>query len=216
MELAAHGHTKDRGTPTTFEQDADDVAGLLQFLHISKAAILGFSNGGNTAMQLAMRHPELVEKLIIASSFYKREGMFNGFWDFMPKASLENMPKQLQEAYLAANNDPKGLEIMHNRDRDRMLAFVSWTDEMMKQITAPALLVVGDHDVITVEHTVEMYRVLPQAQLAVLPGGHGEYLGECTFENKGGQLPAIAAALMLGFLHGQSANNDLLNIILSA
>ena len=56
VELQAHGHTSDRNTPESFEQDADDVAELLKQLNISDADIFGFSNGGNTAMQVAIRH----------------------------------------------------------------------------------------------------------------------------------------------------------------
>src|SRR6478736_8526234 len=69
VELQAHGHTNDRNTELSFEQDADDVAALLNNLNISKADFLGFSNGGNTTMQIAIRHPELVDKIIVALSF---------------------------------------------------------------------------------------------------------------------------------------------------
>jgi pimeloyl-ACP methyl ester carboxylesterase len=69
VELQAHGHSDNRdGRQITFEQDADDVAALLQQLHIDKADIFGFSNGGTTALQIAIRHPVLVNRLIIASS----------------------------------------------------------------------------------------------------------------------------------------------------
>lgn len=201
MELQAHGHTKDRGTPTSFEQDADDVAGLLQHLGIAQAEILGFSNGGNTAMQLAARHPALVKKLVIASSFYKREGLFKGFFDFMKTACLENMPMGLQEAYLAINNDRAALEVMHDRDRDRMIGFQDWPDDMLRNISAPTLLIGGDQDVMTPEHFVAMFRLFPTAQLAILPGGHGGYLGEVTQRHLSGDTPEIAAKLILNFLH---------------
>src|SRR6187399_1480103 len=92
VELQAHGHTNDRDSAESFEQDADDVAGLLRYLKISKAHFLGFSNGGNTAMQIAIRHSDLVNKLVIISSFYKREGMMAGFFESMQQATLENMP----------------------------------------------------------------------------------------------------------------------------
>jgi pimeloyl-ACP methyl ester carboxylesterase len=85
VELQAHGRTGDRNTPISFEQDAEDVATLLKNLNVDKADILGFSNGGNTTMQLATRHPEVVNRIIVASAFYKRDGMFPGFWDFMKK-----------------------------------------------------------------------------------------------------------------------------------
>src|SRR3954467_5938404 len=76
VELQSHGHTKDRDEPESFKQDADDVAGLLNYLKIDQASFFGFSNGGHTSMQLANDHPGLIEKLIIASSFYTREGAF--------------------------------------------------------------------------------------------------------------------------------------------
>jgi len=74
VELQAHGHTGDRDAPETFQQDGDDVAALLQQLNISKASFFGFSNGGTTSLQIAIRHPEVVDKLVIASGAYQREG----------------------------------------------------------------------------------------------------------------------------------------------
>src|SRR4051812_27461893 len=73
IELQAHGHTKDIDRPLSFEQDADDVAVLLTQLHINKADFLGFSNGGTTCLQIAIRHPKLVNKLVLASATYKRD-----------------------------------------------------------------------------------------------------------------------------------------------
>lgn len=89
MELQAHGHTLDIDRPLSFEQDADDVAALLEQLHIEKADIMGFSNGGTTALQIAIRHPELVNKLVLASAAYKRDGMQPGFFEAFKNASLE-------------------------------------------------------------------------------------------------------------------------------
>jgi len=68
VELQAHGHTKDIDRPLSFERDADDVAALLKQLNIDKAEIMGFSNGGTTALQIAIRHPGLVNKLVLASA----------------------------------------------------------------------------------------------------------------------------------------------------
>jgi pimeloyl-ACP methyl ester carboxylesterase len=191
IDLQAHGRTPDRGVPTSFEQDADDVAALLKSLGINNADVFGFSNGGNTAMQVAIRHPQLVHKIVIASSFYRRDGFDTWFWDFMPNASLDNMPKPLQEAFLAINNDPAALEIMHNRDRDRMLAFEDWSDDTIRSITMPALVIAGDKDVIRPEHTLQLYRILPDAQLCILPGGHGDYIGEIEEIRENGNYPAV-------------------------
>src|SRR3954468_19043830 len=72
IELQAHGHTPDIDRPFSFEQDADDVAELLHQLHIQKADIMGFSNGGTTSLQVAIRHPQIVNKLVLASAAFRR------------------------------------------------------------------------------------------------------------------------------------------------
>ena len=78
VELQAHGHTLDIDRPLSFEQDADDVAALLKQLKIEKADIMGFSNGGTTALQIAIRHPELVNRLALLAAAFKRSGMQPG------------------------------------------------------------------------------------------------------------------------------------------
>ena len=83
LEEQGHGRTSDRDQPVTFEGSADDVAGLLRELKISQADLLGFSNGASVALQVAIRHPQLVRKLVFASSFTKREGAQPQLWEFM-------------------------------------------------------------------------------------------------------------------------------------
>jgi pimeloyl-ACP methyl ester carboxylesterase len=78
VELQAHGHTLDIDRPLSFEQDADDVAVLLKQLKIEKANIMGFSSGGTTALQIAIRHPELVNRLALLAAAFKRSGMQPG------------------------------------------------------------------------------------------------------------------------------------------
>ncbi len=200
VELQAHGRTSDRPGPLTFEQDADDVAALLKTLKIESADILGFSNGGSTAMQIGIRHPEAVHKLVIISAFYKREGMMQGFFEGMEKASLENMPKPLQEAYVKVAADKNQLQVMHDKDKNRMLNFRDWTDDDLRTIKAPALIMVADHDVMTVEHTVAMSHLIPNSELMVLPGIHGSFIGEvCTVE-KGSRMTELTALAIQEFL----------------
>ena len=86
VELQAHGRTNDRNQDLSFEQDADDVAALLENLHISKADFFGFSNGGTTVLQIAIRHPEIVNKIVLGSALSKRNGVPDWFWGFMKQA----------------------------------------------------------------------------------------------------------------------------------
>ena len=183
VELQAHGRTGDRNSPISFEQDADDVNGLLKNLNIDKADILGFSNGGNTTMQLAIRHPEVVNRIIVASAFYKRDGMFPGFWDFMEKGTIEDMPTTLKEEFLKVTPDSAKLQNLFEKSSKRMLEFKDWDDEQLRSIKAKTLIVAGDKDVATPEHYVAMYRLIPDCQLMVIPGGHGKFMGEIDFPN---------------------------------
>ncbi len=180
VELQAHGRTADRNKDLSFEQDADDVAALLKNLHIDKADIFGFSNGGTTTLQIAIRHPELVDKIIIASALSKRSGAPPEFWDFMNHAQLQNMPAQLKEAYRQVAADPNGLQVMHDRDVKRMVNFKDIPDGQLRSVKARALIIIGDKDVVTPEHAVEMHRLIANSELAIIPGGHGDYIGEIT------------------------------------
>jgi pimeloyl-ACP methyl ester carboxylesterase len=200
VELQAHGHTNDRDTDFTFEQDANDVATFLKNLNIPKADMLGFSNGGQTVMEIAMRYPQLVNKIIVASAFFKRNAAAPQFWEGFDKATLTDMPEILREAYLTANNDAKGLLNMFNKDVQRMKTFRDWTDEQMKMIQAPALVINGNRDVGSAEHAVEMYRIIPNCELAIFPGGHGDYLGAIESLDNGRWKQFNATALIEEFL----------------
>lgn len=201
VELQAHGHTQDRDTPLSFEQDADDVAALMQALDVSSADFFGFSNGASTAMQIAVRHPQLARRLVLASGFYKRSGMFDGFWKFMESTGPEGMPKQLQDAYLAVSPAPENLMRMSAKCATRMLSFKDWSDDTLRSIKAPSFIISAAEDVMTPEHAVEMYRLIPDAKLAILPGLHGEYMGEVTVD-KGGVMPELVVGMVEEFLAG--------------
>lgn len=180
LELQAHGRTNDRNADLTFEQDADDVAALLKNLKIDKADFFGFSNGGTTTLQIAIRHPELVDKIILGSALAKRNGVPDWFWGFMANAKLENMPELLKVGYKKVAADANGLQVMHDRDAKRMVNFKDIPDGQIKGIKAPALIIIGDKDIITPEHAIELHRQIANSELAIIPGGHGQYIGEVT------------------------------------
>lgn len=180
VELQGHGRTVDINRPETFPQDADDVAALLNYLKIDSADFFGFSNGGNTTMQIAIRHPALVKKIILGSAFYKRDGLYSPFWGSIKQATLKDMPQLLQDEYKKVAPDSNGLIKMFTKDKNRMVEFSDWKAADLQSIKAPALIIIGDKDVVRPEHAVEMYRLIPNCQLAIIPGGHGKYIGEIT------------------------------------
>jgi pimeloyl-ACP methyl ester carboxylesterase len=81
-------------------------------------------------------------------------------------AKLEDMPSELRESYLRVTPHPENLPAFFTKSVQRMLAFQGWKPKL----GVPTLLVIGDHDIVRREHAMEMFRLLPNAQLAVLPG----------------------------------------------
>jgi pimeloyl-ACP methyl ester carboxylesterase len=200
VELQAHGHTPDIDRPLSFEQDADDVAELLNELRIVKADFMGFSNGGTTCLQIAIRHAERVNKLVLIAAAFNKTAMPPEFWEGMKTATIDNMPESLKEAYLEVNPDPSGLLAMFNRDKDRMLAFIDIPSEYISGIDKPSLVINGDKDVITVQHAIDLSKLL-KGRLAILPGGHGEYIGEICSENKSSTIPLLVVKMIEEFLY---------------
>jgi pimeloyl-ACP methyl ester carboxylesterase len=178
VEEQGHGHTEGTDRPFTFEHSADDIATALERLDIPHADVLGFSTGGIVSMRLAARHPSRVRRLIVASAFYRRDGLVDGFWDGLRNATLDSMPAIYKDIDRELNPDPRHLEQLFKLDSERTSGFQDWPDPALQAISSPSLVVVGDQDVVTPEHAASMARTIPNARLTVVPGNHGNYLGE--------------------------------------
>lgn len=174
FDQQGHGRTADVDRPFTFEQSADDTAALLTHLRVERADLYGFSNGANIALEVAIRHPALVRKMVLGSGLVSRDGVDPSFWDFMRDAQLANMPLELREEYQRVSPHPEKLQEFHDKSAQRMRDFRDVPVETLRALTAPSLVLVGDRDVPRPEHAVAMYRLLPKSQLAILPGAdHG-------------------------------------------
>ena len=200
VEEQGHGRTTDRDAPVTFESSADDVAALLRHLGVDQADLFGFSNGASVALQVAIRHPERVRKLVFASSFTRRDGARPELWEFMRQADFSSMPQPLKDAFLRVNPDPAQLRTMHDKDAERMRSFADVPDDLVRGVRAPVLVVLGDRDIVTPEHALELTRLLPDARLLVVPGGHGDWLGEAVMTQGETRQPALTAGLIETFL----------------
>jgi pimeloyl-ACP methyl ester carboxylesterase len=156
--------------PFSFEQSADDTAALLKHLDIDRADLLGFSNGGTIALQVAIRYPQLVRRLVVITALMKRAWADPQFWESMKTAQPDAMPSELREAYHKAAPQPENLESFFYKARNRMRDFKDVSDEAIHAINAPTLVVSSDRDVMRPEGAVALFRLLPHAQLAILPG----------------------------------------------
>lgn len=200
LEEQGHGRTSDRDQPFTFEASAEDVAGLLRQLNVPRADLLGFSNGASVALQVAIRHPQLVRKLVFASSFTTREGAQPQLWELIKQADVATMPQALKDAFLAVNPDSQKLKTMHDKDAARMAGFRDVPDQAVRGVVAPTLIICGDRDVVRLEHAIELSRLFPDARLLVLPSGHGDYLAEASSAPADVDYAEISARLIDRFL----------------
>lgn len=182
VELQGHGRTADIDRPLRYEYMADDVAALMQVLGIEKADVFGYSMGGAAAVQMAIRHPERVNRLIAASVAYKTGGVYpeamSGFETITPEV-FEGTPYKAEYLRLAPrpHDFPKLVEKLLDLDTQ----VHDWPVAQIQGMTSPTLLIVGDSDIVRPEHAVEMFKLLgggvpgdlvglPKAQLAILPG----------------------------------------------
>jgi len=178
VEEQGHGHTADLARPFSFAQMADDTAALLEQLHIHDADVLGFSSGGRAALELAVRHPSLVHRLIICSGFYAHAGLIPALrLGFEQPPNAAAMPKALRDAYLAAAPHPD-LQAFVAKTVAMMKSFPNIPDDKLRAIGAPTLVMLGDHDVILPEHAIRLSELVKHGQVAIFPNAqHGAYLG---------------------------------------
>jgi pimeloyl-ACP methyl ester carboxylesterase len=182
VEQQGHGRTADIDRPITYEGMADDTAALLRHLEIDSTDVLGYSMGGGVAIQLAIRHPALVRKLVVASASFASDAQHAVALEMFPSITPELFAgSPIEEAYLrnAPNpgDFPKLVEKMTRLDTTPF----EWPEEDIRGIGAPTLIVLGDSDGIRLEHAVRFFELrgggvmgdlagMPRSQLAVLPG----------------------------------------------
>jgi pimeloyl-ACP methyl ester carboxylesterase len=194
FEVQAHGRTADIDRPLRYEAMADDVGAAIEQLGLGQVDVIGHSLGGGTALQLTIRHPDLVRKLVVVSAPFATAG-----WHPDILAAVATMNAEVAatmhetpfyQAYVAVAPRPEdwpvlvtkvgGLVSGHDHTYD-------WTEEV-NTITAPTLLIFGDADSVLPEHIEALFQMvggrvvgdlapLPSSQLAVLPGtGHSAVL----------------------------------------
>ncbi len=193
VELQGHGHTADIDRPLTFNQMADDTAALLEHLKIEQADFFGYSMGGNVALAVAIRHPKLVRKLVVNGS---NSGKIEDAYDPQSFQQFQSMPANfapgiLKAPYDKVAPDPKQWPALVAKIKKMGLEFPGFAREDMQAIKAQVMITIGDRDVVRVEHAVEMFRLIPNAQLAVFPGGDHFLI----WQSPDKMLPAIAAFL---------------------
>lgn len=180
VDPQGHGRTPDIvDRPITYEGMADDMAGLARHLQLDEVDVVGYSMGGGIGLRMAISHPDLVRRAALASASFRYDGMYSEVVEMFPSITPEmfaGTPMEAEYKRLAPNPDdfPNLVRKLKALDTTPF----SWD---ISGVKAPVLLIVGDSDIIRLEHAVEMVRLLGggvpgdmtgpgRSQLAVLPG----------------------------------------------
>ena len=191
LELQGHGRTNDIDRPITYPNMTSDVAAFMDAVGLEKADVFGYSMGAAVGLRLAVEHPDKVDQLVAASVAYDLSGMQPEYNAMVPTMSPEMfVGTPMEDAWKQYAPDPDGFRPFV----ERMIALehepVAWEADV-KALQAPVLLIAGDADVMTLEHTVAMFRLLgggamgdmgqplPASRLAILPAtSHTAVIGQ--------------------------------------
>ena len=183
LEMQGHGRTADIDRPLSLQQMADDTVAAMRFLGVERADLFGYSMGAGVALHAAIRHPEAVRKLVLASVTYRLGGVHPGLMDGLADMTPDMMVgSPWHDEYLRLAPRPEDFPALFAKKSQMDRELEDLPDEAIRGISAPTLLVVGDSDLVRPEHAVEMFRLLgggvfgdtpaglPASQLAILPG----------------------------------------------
>ncbi len=183
VDSQAHGRTADIDRPLRIESLADDVAAFIQYLNLEQADLYGYSNGGFVALNVAVRNPELVRKLVIQSVSFNMAGIHPGLMDGLGEMKPEMMygsPWHQEYTDIAPNPENFDLLFAKKGEMDRNNKDIP--SEAIQSLEQPVLIIIGDSDLVRPEHAVEFFRLLgggvfgdmppgmPDSQLAIIPG----------------------------------------------
>src|SRR5829696_3076048 len=181
VETQGHGRTADIDRDITYENLSDDVAGLLDYLKIPNADVLGYSLGGGAAMQFAIRHPEKVRKVVVISAPFRRDGWAKESLDIWPTFSWEVFKGTPMEAeYKRLSPTPDKFPNFVGHIKAMALRQYDFGADKIKATKAPMFFIYGDADGVQLDHIAEMYRLKggdlhgdmrphPESRLAILP-----------------------------------------------
>jgi pimeloyl-ACP methyl ester carboxylesterase len=166
----AHGRTPDVEGPLRYENMADDMIAFMDALRIDDAHLVGYSDGANVGVIMAISNPDRVRKLVSISGNYRSEGLTEEARAQFRDMQSEHVP-QLVEAYGALNPDGVAhFPIVLEKTKTMILNEPRITPDLLGKIAAPTLVVAADDDMITLDHTVELFHAIAGAQLAIVPG----------------------------------------------
>jgi len=186
FDQQGHGRTPDTTREMSYEQFADDAAGLLRALQVERAAVMGYSQGGGVALQLAIRHPSLVDKLVSMSATYRKDGWYLSVFEAIGGLRAELFAgTPVEKAFYAHTPDATAFDAYLEKMKVLNINDQNISDDEMRSISAKTMVIVGDADGVKPEHALAMFKLCgggdeeaaasgmlqqpPPARLVILP-----------------------------------------------
>ncbi len=181
VEMQGHGRTADINRDFSYADLADDIAAMLDYLKIARADLLGYSMGGGVAMQVAIRHPEKVRKVVSISAFFRHDGLVKEALDMFPQLTAENFKgSPIETEYKKLSPTPDAFPNFVKRVTAMALKPYDFGADKLKATKAPFLFIHGDADGVRLDHIAEMFRLKgdeihgdlrprSESRLAILP-----------------------------------------------
>lgn len=161
VELQGHGHTADTARPMTYEAMADDIAALIAELGLGRADVAGYSIGGGVSLQLGLRHPERVSKLVVISAPHSTDGWYPDVLAGTAAMDPEAMKQSnWYRAYVKAAPHPEDWPTLVSKVSQLMSSRYDWSDAIAKDLKAPILHIVGDADSVRPGHALKLYELI--------------------------------------------------------
>lgn len=175
VELQGHGRTADIDRASSPAALASDVVALLDHLGIDRAHVLGFSLGAGVAWELAVSYPDRVRSVVPIAEPVRPDGMHEDLRDPSAHPTSTRLPTaqdytDMEETYARLSPHPERFAEFMAPQEQNAADLKGWSDEQLAGITAPVLVIIGDHDFVTIEHGALTKELVPGSQLAVLPG----------------------------------------------
>jgi pimeloyl-ACP methyl ester carboxylesterase len=160
VEMQGHGRTADINRDFSYTNLADDVAAMLDYLKIGRADLIGYSMGGSVAMQVAIRHPQNVRKVISISAVFRHDGWVKEALDAYPHFTADTFKGSPIEAeYKKLSPTPNEFPAFIKRVISMDLKPYDFGAEKLKATQAPMFFIHGDADGVRVDHIAEMFRL---------------------------------------------------------
>ena len=186
FDQQGHGRTPDTSREMSYEQFGDDAAALLRALNVERADVMGYSQGGGVALQLAIRHPALVNKLVSLSATYRQDGWYPSVVEGIKGLTAKEFAgTPVEKAFMEHTPDAKAYDTYLEKMKVLNAEDQNITDEQMRAISAKTMVIIGDADGVKPEHAIRMFELrgggdeeaaatgtlqkVPAARLVILP-----------------------------------------------